>query len=335
MKHLVPMAILCLQLFTLNAQDTDPFFAGRSTTWLNPSRAGFQPGTRISFIHQDQWMQFPGSWKSELLSADLCARNTRKQVRSWLGAGLNVEHEVQGVSSSRMSSVGLLPAMHLRTGKRTYLSAGLEVRWTNGSFGDALGAWGSQYDGSRYDTSLPSGEQWTTSNSSWVEPRAGLSFTMKRDVERLRRQERDILVVGISADHLARLVLYEGGSPAPTRPMKFTIHAMGELPHEIWDDGFFAAEVIAHYQGPFHTGRVNLFAGKHLMNRSREPGGTMPLGFKAGVGYRAQDAFLVSTAIDLNTTTIGLAYGWSLFNPNTLATGRRTVELLLQIHLGG
>jgi hypothetical protein len=329
------LVIACSMMAGLHAQDVDPFFAGRSPLLLDPSRAGFTPGIRTSFIHQDQWLQFPGSWQSELLSVDWCARNTKKQVSSWMGLGLNATRETQGAVGSKLTSAGLLPAMHLRAGQRSYLSAGIELRWVNGTFGDATGGWGSQYDGLRYDASLPSGEAWNNDNSAWVEARAGLSFTVKQDVESPRRRERDLLVVGVAADHLGRLVLYEGGGPPPKIPVRITAYALGELPHEIWDDGFFAAELIAHYQGPFHTGRFNVYAGKHLLNRSREAGTPMPIGFKAGLGYRYRDALLVNTAMDFGSATIGLAYGWSLFNPNTMAAGRRTVELMVQLQLGG
>lgn len=336
MSRLIPLlAFTLLAPTTLCAQDVDPFFAGRQAVWLDPSRAGFHPGARISFIHQDQWLQMPGSWKSELLSVDWSARNTRKQVSSWFGVGLNATHERQGAVGSRMSAAGVVPAMHVRAGQRSFLSAGIELRWVSGLNGEADGAWGSQYDGLHYDASLPSGEQWVLGTSTWAEARAGLSFTLKQDVESPRRRERDVLVVGLAGDHLGQLVLSEGGGPPPAIPMRFAAYALGEVPHEIWDDGFFAAELIVHHQGPFRTGRANIYAGKHLLNRQHEAGTPLPLGFKAGLGYRFQDALLVSAALDLNTATIGLAYGWSMFNPNLLAGGRRTFELMLQMRFGG
>jgi hypothetical protein len=334
MKRALVIALALALCAALRAQDSDPFFAGRAPLLLDPSRAGFSPGVSASFIHQDQWLQFPGAWRSDVLSAEFCARNTRKSVDAWFGVGFLAALDRQGMVGSRLSSVGLAPAMHLRAGQRSYLSAGLEVRWANRVLGDGTGAWGSQYNGLRYDGSLASGEVWGSDAQSWVEARAGLSWTLKHDAESARRRERDILVLGVAADHLGMLLLQEGGVPPPIIPMRFTAYALAEIPHEIWDNGFFAGEVIGHVQGPFHTSRLNVYAGKHQLNSVRTEGGPMLIGFKAGLGYRLQDALLVNASIDVGKTTFGMAYGTSLINRNTLAAGRRTFELMVQFRGG-
>ena len=138
---------------------------------------------------------------------------------------------------------------------------------------------------------------------------------------------------GIAADHLGRLRLSEGGTLPQEAPIRLSGYVLGELPYAPWDDGFFAAELIAHAQGPFRTGRFNVYAGKHLLNRVRQENGPAQIGFKAGLGYRLQDALLVNAAIDLRKATIGLAYGWSVFNRNPMAAGRRTFELFVQMRI--
>ena len=61
----------------------------------------------------------------------------------------------------------------------------------------------------------------------------------------------------------------------------------------------------------------------------------MHIGFKAGLGYRLHDALLVNAAMDVNRTTLGLAYGWAMRSTDRLAAGRRTVEVLLQVRFAG
>jgi len=336
MKHQTLIIVLvCMICGALHAQDTDPFFAGRNPMQLDPSRTGFDPGGRFTVVHQDQWLQFPGSWRADQLNAEWAIRNTKKPTGAWLGVGLSAASEKQGAVGSRMSTVGLAPAMHLRSGQRAYLSAGLELRWLHAVFNDGSGAWGSQYDGTRYDASINAGEQWNTSNSSSMEARIGLSWTLKQHAESPRRRERDLLIVGLSADHLGRLMLQENGAPPPMIPMRFSAYVLSEVPHEIWDNGFFSGELIGHVQGPFHTARLNVYAGKHLLNTTRQPGGPMLLGFKAGLGYRLQDALLVNAALDIGKITFGMAYGWAVVNSNTLAAGRRTFEVMLQLRTVG
>lgn len=333
MTRALSIGFICWSIGMVHAQDTDPFFSGRSQILLDPSRAGFSPGARITLVHQDQFLQFPGAWRSDMLTAEWCARNTKKTVRSWLGLGMNLTRDQQGLVGSQSSAVGVMPAMHVRTGQRSFLSSGIEVRWSNAVLGDGTGAWASQYDGTRYDAGLPSREQWTTSTRSWIETRAGFSWSLKRAAESTRRHERDLLVIGISADHIGRLFLNDGGVPLSPTPERLTAYLLGEVPHEIWDDGFFATELIGHVQGPFHTGRVNVYAGKHILNRNRTPSGPMLIGFKAGVGYRYRDALLLNGALDVGRATFGAAYGWSIVHLDTQASGRRTFEMVMQLRL--
>ncbi len=313
------------------AQDVDPFFAGRAQMVLDPSRTGFDPGAHIAMLHNDQWLSLPDNYRTELLTAEWCARNTKRTTASWLGLGFGLQHERPGAVGSQVTSAGISPAMHLRAGRRSYLSAGIEARWGFSTIGDDPGRWGDQYDGLRYDSGLPSGERFASGTASWVEARLGLSITVKQDAESPRRRERNVLVAGLAADHLGRLRLRESAAFQNGAAIRCTAYAMGEVPYAPWDDGFFSAELIGHVQGPFRTARVNVYAGKHLFNRVRSEGGPIPIGFKAGLGYRLQDALLVNAAIDLNKLSLGMAYGWSVFNKDGLAAGRRTFELVVQL----
>lgn len=314
------------------AQDGDPFLVSPGHVLLDPSRAGFAPGVQASVIHQDQWMQMPGVWRNDLLNVAWCARNTKRSVDKWLGVALTAGRDRQGVEGLRRTLVGLMPAVHLRTGPRSYLSAGIDVRLVSTATGEATGAWGSQYDGSRYDAGIPSGETWSTDVGSWVENRIGLSYAMKQEAESPRRRERDAVVVGITVDHLGRMMLREPMQAMAPLPMRFSAYGMVEVPHGIWNNGYFSGELVAHHQGPFNTARLGLLAGKHLLNSTASPERSLPVGFRAGLHYRYRDALLVSGALDFGRATISMAYGWGMIGKNSALAGRRTYELMLQVY---
>lgn len=330
MRTLAAILLLALS-WAARAQDPDPYLAGLAPTLLDPSRAGYGPGVQATALHQDQWMRMPGVWINDVVQADLNLRNTRRQVSSWMGIGLRLGRDKQDLSGGRLAYAAVAPAMHLRAGRRSYFSSGIEARWTSALYNAAEGAWGSQYDGGHYDASVPSGEVWGSDAYTWIEARAGLSWTLKQEPESPRREVPDVLVAGVTANHLGRLILTRSGAPAPEIPVRYTAYVLGQWPHEIWDDGFFAAELVAHRQGPFHSGRVAVFAGKDVAHQVRGPGDPLTVGFRTGLGYRLQDALLVSASLDLGRTTFGMAYGWSVFNRNTLVAGRRTFELVVQV----
>lgn len=331
MKKLFLIILLLVAQWTARAQDPEPFFTGLAPALLDPSRTGYGPGVEATALHQDQWLRMPGVWINDLLQADFNLRNTRKQVNSWMGLGLRLGRDKQDLSGGRLAYAAVAPAMHLRAGHRSYFSSGMELRWTSALYNAADGAWGSQYDGQHYDAGIPSGEVWAADAYTWLEARAGLSWTLKQEAESPRREVPDVLVAGVTADHLGRLMLTRSGAPAPEIPIRYTAYVLGQLPHEIWDDGFFAAELVAHRQGPFHSGRLGVFAGKNVAHRSRTPGDPVPIGFRAGMGYRLQDALLASASVDIGRTSFGMAYGWSVFNRNTSVAGRRTFELVVQV----
>lgn len=331
MKRSTIITSVVLVALKLAAQDPDPFFTGATPSLLDPSRAGFAPGISATLLHQDRSMQQVGAWRNDVLQVDWCARNTKKQVNRWIGIGFNVARDRQGIQGGRFTSLGIMPAMHLRSSARSYLSAGLDLRWVNASYGDAEGAWGSQYDGQRYDATLPSGEAWTGDAQSWVKARTGLSWTLKQEEESRLRRERDRLVIGVAADHLGRLVLREGAMPVSALPMRLSAYSMVEIPHGIWENGYFSGELFGHVQGPFHTARIGLFAGKHLLNIVRSEGGATPIGFKTGLAYRYKDALLVNGALEIGKATIGMAYGWPILHGNAPGSSVRTFELMVRV----
>lgn len=328
MRSCLTISILLLGLW-LHAQDADMFFATRARSVLDPSRVGFTQGLKASLIHRREWLSLPDAWRSDLLNVDMDLRNKKKAANTWLAIGLNVAMDRSPATNIDRSSTGIMTAVHLRVADRSFLSLGMETKWyrQNNSLSD--GQWGSQYNGSSFDPSLPSGEQFSADPSSALDLRAGISYTLKNARESMFRSERDMLIIGISADHLARVVL-EGSSTIGAIPsIRYNAYAFGELPHESWDNGFLAADVIIQQQGTFLTGRVNAYVGKHTLNLDK--GKRSSVGFKAGVGYRLRDALLINGALDLDWLSFGMSYGWSVFNSNSIVSGRRTFEFMLQI----
>ncbi|HNR56078.1 MAG TPA: type IX secretion system membrane protein PorP/SprF [Flavobacteriales bacterium] len=329
MRSLASLSSLALAA-SLLAQDADRSFAPRIPSTLDPSRTGASAAVNAALIHQDQWLQVPGAWRNELLHVDLCLRNRRKKMDKWIGAGLDAAVDRSPASGWQRTHAAIRTAVHLRSGQRSYLAAGLGTALVNATMNAQNGAWGSQYDGLRYDASLPSQEAWTTDASTWFEARAGVSFTLKRAAESPRRREPDILTAGLAADHLGRLVLREAGQRMEPLPMRATAYVLSEMHHRLWENGLFSGELIGHLQGPFHTGRLNFYAGKHLLNSVRNEGGPPLFGFKAGLGYKYLDAVLVNVIIDYGRLSFGMTYGWSVGAKDRAVNGRRTFELLLQ-----
>lgn len=332
-RQVLLIGLLGMGGIPLFAQDIDPFFAPRAGMVLDPARTGSDPGVQIHLLHLDQWLQLPGTWRSEVFAVEWCARNTKKKTGSWLGLGATTTVDRNGVTGGRVSSMSFTPAMHLRSTRRSHLSFGMELRLVNGRSGNE-GAWASQYDGLLYDASIASGEASSTGSCRWMEARAGISWALKHDVESPRRRERNAVVVGLAADHLGQLVLQEEGLAAPRVPLRITGYALVEQPLGIWDNGYFGGDVIAHVQGPFWTARINAQVGKHLLNVVPNAGSPRPVGFRTGMGYRYRDALLVHAGLDLTKLSVNLAYGWAVASAGPQVRGRRTVELGLQFRIG-
>ena len=331
MNRAATFAVGSLFAFLLRAQDGDPWLATCAPMQFDPSRTGWDPGGRVSILHGVQWIGTPARWRSDALLAELCMRNTKRVVGSWFSAGLAADQDRMPSESNRLSSVSISPAVHLRSGKQSYLSVGIGVRWSSGTSGNDQGTWASQYVDGQYSSALPSGEPVEPRSAQWAEVRAGMSWSLKGDGESPRRRTRDRLIAGIAADHLGRTTIREEGPGLGATPVRFTGYVLGELPHPWWENGFFSAEVISHAQGTFSTARASLYLGKHTLNVPRNEGAPAPSGFKVGVGYRLNDALLTSVQVERGAFTFGSAMGWALAGGDGLAKGRRTVEALVQV----
>lgn len=331
-RFVLGLLIGCPLVLPVHAQDPELLMSGRVLPVFDPSRTGFAPGVQLAMVHTSRRADLPKAWNADAFLAEWCARNPHKVTRSWLGFGLLVKRDVQPAPGSRIISPGIQVATHLRTGERSFLSAGIGAHWVDRMTTAPDGAWASQYMNGLYDPSIASGEVTGTFRSQVVEGSAGLSWTLKQEEESALRRERELLVVGVSLDHLGQLVLRNEGDQPETRPWRTMAYVQGELPMP-WNNGYLSGEVIGLLQGPFHSFRVNAYVGRHLLNSIRREGGPLPLGYRAGIGYRYRDGLLLSALLDLQRLSFGLAYELPAFRSVDLPTGMRSVEVIAQLRL--
>ncbi|MBL7962750.1 MAG: type IX secretion system membrane protein PorP/SprF [Flavobacteriales bacterium] len=326
------VALLIVLNCALHAQDPDPFFTTLAPEMLDPSRAGPLPGVTATLISREQWMQLPGSFRTDVLSATM-GTGVRDDRHGHWGGGLIMRHDRSGDLGWQGLRASLATAYHLRTSRNGTLSFGMSPALERTQSDPRNGRWASQYDGTGYDPSLPSGERYTNAPSSTIAMDAGISYMLVAKDKRYGAELYPRLVAGLSGTRLAVAHLSGAGNGIPSAPPRYTAHVALTLPThaQLFDRVYF--ESVAHTMGPHTTARTSLGVGHATYQAKRLSEQDQPLGYRMDIGWRWMDAFFVRGHITWGPLDLGLSYGWSLPSSDQQVAGPRSVELCLRARL--
>lgn len=189
------ISAICLLLATATfAQDELLSQYFNSPLLVNPALAGSSKNDyRIITQYRNQWNAISDAFRTMGVSYDMALRrNPRKS--NYLGAGLYVLNDLAGKSKLSHLNAGAAIAWHFRLSGYSSLSAGINIAYRSRSIHPEGLAWDAQYNGSSYDPSLPTGENFTAENI-WAPDIAYGLLWQKEKSSKIR------LAAGISSRH--------------------------------------------------------------------------------------------------------------------------------------
>jgi type IX secretion system PorP/SprF family membrane protein len=107
-------------------------------------------------------------FKTTAFSYDMQMKQKRGKA-GFLAFGVNFFSDNAGDAKLRSSQGGLSVAYHIKTGQNSTIGAGLFGGFGQRSIDPSGLQWGEQYDGSAYDSALPTGESLTASSITFLD----------------------------------------------------------------------------------------------------------------------------------------------------------------------
>ncbi len=315
-------SFLALLLFFFFFIDTikgqDPHFSQyfSSPMTLNPAMAGYFKGDyRISSNFRQQWVSVGQPFITGTVSYDAKLLQTKVREQDILSIGILGLYDQS--SGGGFKNVNLSSAVtyhkaldadgihHIGVGfQATYASRVIDFNSLN--FAD-------QFNGSGFDTNIPSYETFGTTRSSYIDINTGLLYTYKT--------ENTELYLGGSLYHISRPNTSFLKSEKFRLPMRYTIHAgsrfvMGENSNELFIGGLYM------YQAGATEKTIGIAYGIAVNESVKIYGGSW---------YRFNDAIVPFLGFSVNGFQAGITYDVNNSSLKNFSPGNRSIELSLNL----
>ena len=142
---------------------------------INPAQAGVEHDLRAIINYRNQWnsVATPSSTANVSFDTKIAKKKGRK---GFSAMGINIFHDKAGSAQMKTLQGNIAYAYHVYLNRESTLGGGLYGGFAQRSINSSDLQWMSQYDGSSYSASLPSGEQSGNSSLSFLDLRGGLHY---------------------------------------------------------------------------------------------------------------------------------------------------------------
>ena len=313
------LLLICLQLAAITrlSAQVDPHFSQfyAYPLWLNPALTGvFDGDTRVNLNFKDQWASISDGYITSGLSGDF--KTTNK-----VSLGFNIIDQSAG--SAGYNYLGAYGSFGYRisvsSSATKMVSFGLQVGVINRGFDPSKLQFDDQYNpATGYDSNLPSGENFTGTNSTIFDASAGVYYY---DTD---PDNPASLFGGVAAAHLT-----DANDPFATDgiksklPIRYTIHGGIKIRASDFLDITPSLLYIRQQQNQISAVDIN----SELKFQD-------DYGLMLGAMYRLNDAFVADVGYRIKATVIGVSYDFNTSPLKVATNGQGGFELSISYVFG-
>lgn len=260
----------------------------------NPAFTGFFDGDhRFGGMYRSQWQSVPVSYSTFSAFGDtrLRLKNNKSDA---IGVGILFNNDKAGYANYSINQLYLSGAyMHKLNADSTLLwSTGLTAGYTNLAFNYSKMTFDSQYDGTRYSSSLSTGENFAATSTSYVDLSAG---TLLKYILR----QRAYIQYGFTYSHInTPKITYQNNASVKVDPK---IYNYLSFQYPLGASLDMQVELLHQNQGKYSELLPFAMLKLQLDDKTQQQ-----IGF--GVNYRAKDALVPRLFYQFKTLNAGIAY---------------------------
>ena len=321
------MLIVAMSATQLDAQDPRFSQINASSIFVNPAMTGLYEGqARVTMNYRDQWSSFLGQVPFRTYGASFDYR-FYVMKRDFFSIGATLLKDEAGdsrLSMNRMNvTASYMKQLSGGRGRRNvqYLVAGAQVGMGQNSINWAALRFSTQFDGSGYDNSLPTGEDVGALYNFYPDINAGLLWYAILD-------KKKSVYAGGAIHHVNRPNISFLENVNETMYSTFVVHGGGEIP--LNRDVSLLPVARFMLQGPSYEadfGATVRFTTRDFRDVALRTGlmGRVVNG-ENGIGT---DAMTVITALEWDKWKLGLSYDVTVSSLATANDGRGAFEISL------
>jgi type IX secretion system PorP/SprF family membrane protein len=323
---LIVLAICVFGVGNMFAQDIHFSQFYMSPLNQNPAMAGANYDIQAIVNYKDQWRNVDSPYRTFGVSYDM--RTMPKTDKGgFLAAGVNVTNDRAGSSRMGYTVANLSLAYHVNLDANNTLGLGVQSGMIQRSVDSDFIQWGTQYDGTAYNSGLASGELLPNASFTKFDMGAGLLWTYDNNAGGRNKASKSALKinVGVSAFHMTQPDFSYLGS-GENLYTKYVGHASATI--GISDSRFSILPGFMYYrQGPaqeVYAGslfKIRLSRGEEYVEKVEGAA------ISFGAYYRLNDALSAQLLIDYAAFTFGMSYDINVSDLKVGSNGRGGLEL--------
>lgn len=326
-KQFIIIGIMFLISLSSMSQDYSLSQPLESPVLLNPSNAGLAYPSRITMNYRQQWRSISKPYTTIIASYDMRVLSQGKTGSS-LGLGVILANDQAGTGKLSTLNANLAIMGKVMLTDMQSLSAGivggLMQRKVNV---DAL-TWTDQYNGLSYDSSIPSGEQFSSEKRLSPDVGAGLQWSYGRGASTLSSNDAFGAQLGFVANHV-NMPNTGFQEDVDNRYIRMVLH--GSISYGFKNTPFqINPAFVIQMQGPSRMYYAGTYFKYRLQESSRYTGNLASRTLNVGTFYRVGDAFIASLQLEWDMFAIGISYDLNLSSLTKATNGRGGTEIALR-----
>jgi len=318
----------CIML-TVQAQDIHFSFAGSNPMILNPALAGANHNKEGTLNHRRQWGSLGEPYTTTTAGFSSRIPNQKRNASNNIAIGFQFINDKAGDPAIVSNSFSLILADHLRVGSNSTLGVGMIVGLGQRSLRQPTGQWATQYNGTAYDPSLPSGETPDNLEFRFADAGIGVVYAYGRRGGTLARSDDRAFNVGVSLYHVNQPNFSFFREQEDELPMRLSAFANAEFAIAS-SDATVMPGVYFHRQGSFTQVLLGSFYKFKIIKDTRYTGYSKPLALSLGLFGRLSDAAVIKMMLDWDQYSFGYAFDFNTSGLNNFSNGNGAHEIFLR-----
>jgi len=296
---------LCIMLLIIGvtkgfSQDVHFSQYTASPALLNPGATGiFDGSSRLVVNYRNQWTTLNSNYQTTAAAFET-ALMKKKAGGNFLGIGLNMFSDKAGIGALKRLAFNLSAAYHLQVNDENNIGVGIQGGYAQRTIDQGKLTWDNQYDGSVYNSALPSNEVFGD-NLSYIDIGAGLhwSYAISNTAD---------MNAGVGVFHISQpdQSLYKNPTDEALA-MKIVAHGMGRFTKRNSDLAYYPNFMVAK-QGPAKEIIAGITMRYMLKESSKYTGFVKGNAVYFGANYRVGDAAVALLGLEVSDWKFGISY---------------------------
>jgi len=324
--------IAILSVFTLDAQDIEFSQFNNVPMMQNPANTGMGRGyNRANMMYHSQHTTMGNVYSTMYASVDApIFSHKMKRASGLFATGLHFYNNTEGDAKLSTMNIGLSLAGHVDLDYYNKGSVGLQGSYNQQSYNVNKIQWDNQYNGTAYDPTLPSGENFSGANNIYFNMGVGLLWKHFSREENLSSIDKGSFELGYSMFNITKpsLSLFNSGDKQYFKHhLHFkTLFAIGEKHIGVAPSGMFLM------QGPHLEYSIGSSFLYFLKSDTKYTGFIKEAYLGVSLHYRHTDALVPGLIIKIGDIVVGMSYDYSIGKVQNFNGGMGGFEVSIQFN---